>query len=139
MLHASHLSFLIWASVLCAAAAAIVVTLLSRVVRRHLARLAVCLAIGAVTAFGFTAWADGQRHAALAAGARAGHGHAVSVAGQLVPAFIVITVVVASVALAVSGFAARRQGRHYAQYDEFSQYGQRPARRGRYSAGRRGW
>ena len=136
MLHSVHPSFLVWAAVLGAAAAVILAAVFGGLVRRHLARLVVCLAVGAAAAFGVTAWADGQRHTALAAAAHAGHGRALSVGGQLAAAFTVITLVVAAVAFTVSALAARRQGRPYDQYD---QYGQRPARRGRYSAARRGW
>jgi hypothetical protein len=116
-----------WAAVLGVMAVVILAAFLGRLVRRHLARLAVCLFIGAAAAFGVTAWADGQRHAALAAAGKAGGGHAVSVAGQLVPAFTAITVVVAAFAFAVSVFAAGRQGRRY-----LAQYGQ-------YAQSRRGW
>ena len=136
MLHSVHPSFHVWAVVLGVAAVLILAALLRRLFRGHLARLAVCLVIGAAAAFGVTGWADGQRRTALAAAAHAGHGHAVSVTAQLAAAFTVITVVVAAVAFTVSVLAARRQGRPYDQYD---QYGQRPARRGRYSAARKGW
>jgi hypothetical protein len=138
MLHSVHPSFLVWAAVLGAAAAVGLAAVFGGLVRRHLARLAVCLAAGAAAAFGVTAWADGQRHAALAAAAHAGHGHghALSVDGQLAAAFTVITVAVAAVAFIVSALAGRRLGRPYAQHDL---YGQEPARRGRYSSARRGW
>ena len=139
MLHSVHPSFLVWAVVFGVAAVLILAAFLGRVVRRHLARLAVCMVIGAAAAFGVTGWADGQRHAALAAAARACHGHAVSVAGELAAAFTVITVVVAAIAFIVSALAARRQGRPYAQDGQYDQYWQRPARRGRYSAARRVW
>jgi hypothetical protein len=121
-----HAPFLVWTAVLGVLVAAILAVLLGRLVRRHVARLALCLLIGAVVAFGVTAWADGQRHAALVAAAHARHG-AVSVAGQLVSAYIVITVVTTVVAFAVSAFAARiRANRYYAQY-------------GQYATTRRGW
>jgi hypothetical protein len=136
MLHSVHPSFLVWAAVLGAAAAVILAAVFGGLVRRHLARLAVCLAVGAAAAFGVTAWADGQRHAALAAAPHAGHGHALSVGGQLATAFTVITVVVAAAAFIVSALAGRRLGRPFAPHDL---YGQEPARRGRYSAARRGW
>jgi hypothetical protein len=138
MLH-SHPSFHVWAVVFGVAAVLILAAFLRRLFRGHLARLAVCLAVGAAAAFGVTGWADGQRHAALATAAHAGHGHAVSVTIQLAAAFTVITVVVAAVAFTVSVLAGRRRGRPYAQYDQYPQYGQRPARRGRTSAARRGW
>jgi hypothetical protein len=134
MLH--HIPFTDWTAVLGVLAVVIFLALLGRVFRRHLARLAACLFTGAAVAFGVTAWADGQRHKALAAAAHAGRGHAVSVTGQLVPAFIVITVVVAAVAFIVSVLAARRHGRPARQH---VQYGQRPARRERTSAARGDW
>jgi hypothetical protein len=119
--------FPVWSAVLGAAAVAIAAAFLGRLVRRHLARLAVCLVTGAAVASGVTGWSDGQRHARLAAAAHAARGHTVSVAGQLVPAFIVITLVVAGAAFAVSAVAARRQARRY-----YAQYGQ-------YATTRRGW
>jgi ABC-type antimicrobial peptide transport system permease subunit len=124
-----HAPFPAWAAVLGVLAAVILAGFAGRLVRRHLARLAACLVIGAAAAFGVTAWADGQRHAALAAAGHAARGHAVSVAGQLVPAFILITVVVAAVAFAVSALVARRRAsRSYsAHYD------------GQYAPSRRGW
>jgi hypothetical protein len=136
-----HAPFPVWAAVLGAAAAVILAAFAGRLLRRHLARLAACLAIGAAAAFGVTAWADGQRRAALTAAARAGH--APSVTFTLAAAFIVITVAVASVALTVSALAARLQGRRslaqYKQYGLYTQSYERPgARRGRSSAGR-GW
>jgi hypothetical protein len=133
-----HSTFLAWAAILAAATVVILAVFAGRRVRRHLARLTVCLAIGAAAAFGVTAWADGQRHAALAAAAHARHG-AVSVDGQLAAAFTVITVVVAAIAFAVSALAARRRGREmFAQSSPDVLYG-RAARYRRYGAARRDW
>ena len=143
MLHhipAPHgISFPAWAAVLGVLAVLILAALTGRLIRDHLARLAVCLVIGASAAFGVTGWADGQRHAALAAAAHAGHGHAVSVTGSLAAAFTVITIAVAAIALAVSAIAgSRRRGpgrRHRGQYGRGgrAEYGRQ------YAPSRRGW
>jgi hypothetical protein len=128
MLHSLHPSFLVWAAVLGAGTMLILTAVLGRMVRRHLTRLIMCLAIGAVAAFGVTAWADGQRHAALAAAAHARHG-AVSVTGQLAAAFTVTTVVVTTIAFVISTLAARRQVVQPAPDRAYR----------RYSAARRDW
>jgi hypothetical protein len=133
-----HAPFPVWAGVLGVAAAVILAAFLGRLVRRHLGRLAVCVAIGAAAAFGVTAWADGQRRAALTAAARAGQ-HAPGVTFTLAAAFTVITVVVAAIALAVAALAARfRARRGLAQYRQYGLYTQSYGRRGRYGADR-GW
>lgn len=137
MIHSLHPSFTVWAAVLGAAAVLILAGLMGRLVRRHLARLFVCVVIGAAAAFGVTAWADGQHRAGLAAAAHAGHGHAVSVNVQLAAAFTVITVVVAAIALIVSLLVARR--RPAGQFRQYPQYGRPSARGRRYSAADRDW
>ena len=121
-----HAPFPVWAAVLGVAAAVILAAFLGRLFRRHLARLFVCLAVGAAVAFGVTAWEDGQRRRALAAAAHVRH--APGVTFTLAAAFIVITSVAAAIALAVSGLVGRRRGRRFAQY---AQSGQPYARRGR--------
>lgn len=114
-----HASFVAWAAVLGVLALVILAFFLGGLVRRHLARLLVCLVVGAAVAFGVTAWADGQRRAVLAAAA---HGHHVpSVAFTLADTFIVVTIVTATVALGVSavvGAVARR--RSYARYGQYA-------------------
>ena len=110
-----HVSFTVWAAVAGIAAAFVLVSFASGVVRRHLGRLTASLLAGAVTAFGVTAWVDGQRHKALAAGAHA-HGSAVSVNVHLAAAFTVITLVVAAIVFTVSALVARRPVGRYADY-----------------------
>jgi hypothetical protein len=105
--------FMTWAAVLGVLAVVIGAAFLGGLVRRHLARLTACLAIGAATGFGVTAWADGQRRAALTAAAHAG-GHAPGVTFTLWAAFTVVTIVTAAAALAISaaaGAVARRRAR----------------------------
>ena len=118
MLH--HIPFMTWAAVLGVLAVVIAVSLFGGLVRRHLARLAACLVIGAAVAFGVTAWAGGQRRAALTAAAHAGH-HAPGVTFTLWAVFTVVTIVVAAAALAVSavaGAVARR--RAYPRYGRYA-------------------
>jgi len=122
-----HASFLVWAAVLGVLAVVIGVSFLGGLVRRHLTRLTVCLVIGLAVAFGVTAWADGQRRAALTAAAHAGR-HAPGVTFTLWAAFTVVTIVTAALALGVSAVAGaiarRRGGRYY---------------RGQFAPARRGW
>jgi hypothetical protein len=135
-----HVSFTVWAVVAGIAAAFILVSAASGVVRRHLGRLAASLLAGAVTAFGVTAWVDGQRHKALAAAAHSARGNAVSVNVDLAAAFTVITLVVASIVFTVSALAARRRGGLASWDADYPQQGYYPRPRGRrYSSSRRGW
>ena len=119
--------FMTWAAVLGVLAVIIAAFLLGGLVRRHLARLTVCLVIGLAVAFGVTAWADGQRRAALTAAAHAGR-HAPGVTFTLWAAFAVTAIVTAAVAPGVSAVAGaiahRRSGRLY---------------RGQFAPSRRGW
>ena len=130
MLHhipSAHVSFTTWAAVLGVLAVVIAALFFGGLVRRHLARLTACLVIGLAVAFGVTAWADGQRRAALTAAAHAGH-HAPGVTFTLWSAFTVTAIVTTALALGVSAIAgaiARRRGGRRAYRGQFA-----PARRG---------
>ena len=132
MLHI-HAGFQAWAAVLGVAGTAIAAGLLGGVLRRNLARLAGCGAVGLAVAFGVTGWFGGQSHAKLTQAAKAttraaaahpgAHQAAITVNGMLASAFTVTFLVVTGLALAVTMLTVR----------------QRPAARpaGRYAA--RGW